>query len=119
MINYLRFFLYLFLSELRSVGVRVRDSSSGYYLFPDFEVCKAGLVPRGVRTADEFCRRMLDEAKVAVSSNAIFHESKRVLLFLQFLCRESFGFFTILLPFWVFSVFFAVAVDQSLSICRS
>ena len=55
------------------MGVRVRDSSSGYYLFPDFEVCKAGLVPKGIKTAEQFCQRMLEEAKVAVSSNAMFH----------------------------------------------
>ena len=54
--------------ELRSVGVRVHPSAGGFYLMPDFGVCKAGLKrDHGITTSDEMCNLMLKEAKVAVS----------------------------------------------------
>ncbi len=67
---YLRHYNY-YNRELRSVGVKVHPSSSGYYVFPDFGVCKPGLNALGVRTAEQFCARMLEEAGVAVSTSSV------------------------------------------------
>ena len=54
-------------SKLRSVGVKVHASAGGYYIFPDFEVCRQGLMEKAdVRTGQEMCNLMLKEAKVAV-----------------------------------------------------
>ena len=64
--------------ELQSVGVRVLPSNGGYYLMPDFEVCRSGLfkkkMMKGVaaaaaaKTSNQMCNIMLKEAKVAVSA---------------------------------------------------
>lgn len=52
--------------ELRSVGVKVVPSDGGYYLMPDFEVCRPGLLRKDAKTSDQMCSLMLKEAKVAV-----------------------------------------------------
>ncbi len=38
----------------------------GFYLFPNFEAYRENLEARGIRTSEEFCRRLLDETGVAL-----------------------------------------------------
>ena len=56
------------LRELRAVGVSVVDGDGGYYLFPDFEVCRKGLNAAGIFTGHDMCKAMLGEVAVCVST---------------------------------------------------
>ena len=42
-------------------------SQAGYYIFPDFAVCKPSLATRGITTGEQMCKIIMDEKKVAVS----------------------------------------------------
>ena len=42
-------------------------SQAGYYIFPDFAVCKPLLATRGITTGQQMCKLIMDEKKVAVS----------------------------------------------------
>ena len=42
-------------------------SQAGYYIFPDFAVCKPLLATRGITTGQQMCTLIMDEKKVAVS----------------------------------------------------
>ena len=42
-------------------------SQAGYYIFPDFAVCKPSLATRGITTGQQMCKLIMDEKKVAVS----------------------------------------------------
>jgi aspartate/methionine/tyrosine aminotransferase len=63
----MHFFIISTFSELRSVGVKVWPAEAGYYMMPDFEVCRPGLNRRGIKTGQQMAEKMLKEAKVAVS----------------------------------------------------
>ena len=43
--------------------------SSGYYIFPNFEVLRSALKRRGITTGEEMCEALFKEASVAVKSN--------------------------------------------------
>ena len=65
----LYFLLYRVTSrELTSIGVKAVKPTAGYYVFPDFEMLKPALNKRGVHTCQEMCEKLLEEAKVAVST---------------------------------------------------
>ncbi|BFZ24662.1 hypothetical protein BsWGS_27701 [Bradybaena similaris] len=52
--------------ELRSEGVSVVEPTSGYYIFPNFEVIRPALQKRGILTCQGMCDLMLSEIAVAV-----------------------------------------------------
>ncbi len=58
---------YVHYRELTSVGVKVNPSHGGYYLFPDFDICREKLNQIGVKNGQEMCDLILKEFKVAVS----------------------------------------------------
>ena len=49
--------------------MRVVPGEAGYYLFPDFEVCRRGLNQAGIYNGHQMCKAMLDEVAVCVSSH--------------------------------------------------
>lgn len=51
--------------SLREAGVEVGEPAGGFYLFPDFAPLRGALAARGIRSDEELCRRLLDEAGVA------------------------------------------------------
>ena len=53
--------------KLTDVGVQSAPSQAGYYIFPDFAVCKPLLATRGITTGQQMCKLIMDEKKVAVS----------------------------------------------------
>lgn len=57
----------VFPRELRSEGVSVVEPTSGYYIFPNFEVIRPALQKRGILTCQGMCDLMLSEIAVAVS----------------------------------------------------
>ncbi|XP_078485934.1 asparagine--oxo-acid transaminase-like [Ciona intestinalis] len=54
--------------KLSSCGVKVHSPSSGYYIFPDFEVIRAQLKKRGITTGTGMCDALLEEAGIALMS---------------------------------------------------
>ena len=42
-------------------------SEAGYYIFPDFEVCRNALKQRGIITGYDMCRDIMEKKNVAVS----------------------------------------------------
>lgn len=55
-----------FFSELQSIGVKCLAPTSGYYIFPDFEVMRPKLNERGIKTCEEMCQAMTKECSVVV-----------------------------------------------------
>ena len=53
---------------LKSVGVTSAPSEAGYYIFPDFEVCRHALAERGIITGQQMCKDIMDKKNVAVSN---------------------------------------------------
>lgn len=53
-------------SRLRSAGVAVEAPVGAFYVFPDFAPHREALARAGVETSAELCRRLLEEADVAV-----------------------------------------------------
>ena len=60
--------MYLFASELTSIGVKAMPSTAGYYFMPDFEAFRPGFNKRGIITGQDMCDAMLKECNVAVST---------------------------------------------------
>ena len=59
-------FYYYFNRMLEEVGVRVTGCGGGYYLFPDFEVCRPSLNAAGMFTGAEMCQAILEQESVSV-----------------------------------------------------
>ena len=50
------------------MGVKVVSPSSGYYIFPDFDVIRRELAQRDIQTGNQMCSAILKDINVAVSS---------------------------------------------------
>jgi aspartate aminotransferase len=59
-------------AAMRSFGVSVKDSDGGFYLFPNFEIYKLGLMKNGINSSKEFCTRLLEETGVALLPGSVF-----------------------------------------------
>ncbi|MGH7710254.1 MAG: pyridoxal phosphate-dependent aminotransferase [Gemmatimonadaceae bacterium] len=57
---------------LRDAGAHVEPPHGGFYLFPDYSGQAPQLHARGVHTASELCRRLLDETGVATLPGSVF-----------------------------------------------
>jgi aspartate aminotransferase len=57
---------------LRDAGAQVEPPHGGFYLFPDYSGHALQLRARGVDTASELCRRLLDETGVATLPGSVF-----------------------------------------------
>ena len=64
--------------KLTAVGVTSAPSQAGYYIFPDFEVCRNSLNKKGITTGQQMCREIMDTKNVAVSTMI---QSKNVIKF--------------------------------------
>jgi len=53
--------------SLKDAGVDVLPSGAGFYLFPNFEICRAKLAEKGVKTGQDFCDLLFEEQRIAVS----------------------------------------------------
>ena len=42
-------------------------SEAGYYIFPDFGVCRPGLAKKGITTGEQMCNEIMSKKSVAVS----------------------------------------------------
>ena len=52
---------------LIDVGVDVKPSQAGFYLFPNFELCREKLAAKGVKTGQDMCDLLFEEKRIAVS----------------------------------------------------
>ena len=52
---------------MKEAGVDVLPSEAGFYLFPNFEICRAKLAEKGVKTGQDFCDLLFEEQRIAVS----------------------------------------------------
>ena len=52
---------------MRNVGVDSTPSEGGYYIFPDFGVCRPGLAKKGITTGEQMCNEIMSKKSVAVS----------------------------------------------------
>lgn len=52
--------------ELQKVGVKCHPASAAFYLFPDFENCRAKLLEKGCKTGQQMCDLLFEEEKVAL-----------------------------------------------------
>jgi len=52
--------------SLKDAGVDVLPSGAGFYLFPNFEVCRAKLAEKGVKTGQDFCDLLFEEQRIAL-----------------------------------------------------
>jgi hypothetical protein len=52
---------------LGKVGVTSAPSQAGYYIFPDFYVCKLALAKKGITTGQEMCKEIMTRKNVAVN----------------------------------------------------
>merc|ERR1711892_140274 len=52
--------------SLIEVGVDVKRSQAGFYLFPNFEKCRAKLEAKGVKTGQDMCDLLFDEKRIAL-----------------------------------------------------
>ena len=59
-------------TRLQQVGVAVDIPDGAFYLFPDFEPLRPQLQERGVRTAEDLCREILEGTGVAVLPGTAF-----------------------------------------------
>ena len=63
-----RFPFYIFISrELTSIGVECIQPKAGSYIFLDFRVIAENLKKRGLKTSQQLCDALFDEAHVYVS----------------------------------------------------
>lgn len=53
-------------NELIKVGVTVHPATSGFYLFPNFELCREKLSQKGIKTGGEFCDYLFEHHRVAM-----------------------------------------------------
>ena len=61
-----------FVRELTRVGVKCTPSEAGYYILPDFDVCRESLNKKGVFTGREMCHMILEEKSVALLPGSDF-----------------------------------------------
>ena len=52
---------------LKKAGVTSAPSEAGYYIFPDFEVCRNAFIKKGIASGHEMCKEIMDRKNVAVS----------------------------------------------------
>ncbi|XP_072033728.1 aspartate aminotransferase-like [Amphiura filiformis] len=52
--------------QLTSVGVKAVMPTSGFYIFPDFEILKPAFDRRGIETCTQMCEALFEETNVAV-----------------------------------------------------
>jgi len=62
--------------RLRDAGVAVDDPEGAFYLFPNFEPHRKTLSARGITTSSQLCRRLLEEAGVAMLPGSAFGRSE-------------------------------------------
>ena len=48
------------------MGVASAPSQAGYYIFPDFAICKKKLAEKGITTGQQMCKEIFEKKKVAV-----------------------------------------------------
>ncbi|XP_039265530.2 aspartate aminotransferase-like [Styela clava] len=53
-------------NTLLDAGVKVSHPQAGYYIFPDFEIYREKFEARGIRTGEQMCDAILEEAGVAL-----------------------------------------------------
>ncbi len=58
--------------QLMGCGIRVEPPAGAFYLFPDLSPLRERLARRGIATSEEFCRRLLHEAGVAILPGSAF-----------------------------------------------
>jgi len=51
---------------LIDVGVDVKRSQAGFYLFPNFELCREKLAAKGVKTGQDMCDLLFEEKRIAL-----------------------------------------------------
>lgn len=59
-------------NKLISAGVDVPMPEGGFYLFPDFSAFKNKLAPKGIKTSQEFCSKLLNDTGVAILPGSDF-----------------------------------------------
>lgn len=59
-------------SELAAVGVKSCASTGGYYLMPDFEVCRSGMALDGITTCQQMCEAILAQYQVSLLPGSAF-----------------------------------------------
>ena len=52
---------------MKKAGVTSAPSEAGYYIFPDFEVCRNALIQKGITSGHKMCAEIMDKKNVAVS----------------------------------------------------
>lgn len=62
--------------RLRDAGVAVDDPEGAFYLFPNLEPHRNALSARGIATSSQPCRRLLEEAGVAMLPGSAFGRSQ-------------------------------------------
>ena len=70
---------------MKDAGVDVLPSGAGFYLFPNFEVCRAKLAQKGVKTGQDFCDLLFEEQRIAVSFERFY---KNVPFLVSFLMKN-------------------------------
>ena len=70
---------------MKDAGVDVLPSGAGFYLFPNFEVCRAKLAEKGVKTGQDFCDLLFEEQRIAVSFKRFY---KNVPFLVSFLMKN-------------------------------
>ncbi|MBA4503178.1 pyridoxal phosphate-dependent aminotransferase [Marinobacterium marinum] len=59
-------------ARLNEAGVTTAAPEGGFYLFPDFAPWRESLARVGIQTSDQLCRRLLEEAGVALLPGSAF-----------------------------------------------
>ena len=67
---------------MKDAGVDVLPSGAGFYLFPNFEICRAKLAEKGVKTGQDFCDLLFEEQRIAVSLKKNVFEIRYTILIL-------------------------------------
>jgi len=57
---------------LNKAGVTSAPSEAGYYIFPDFEVCRNALIQKGIKSGHEMCKEIMDKKNVALLPGSDF-----------------------------------------------
>lgn len=66
-------------ARLSGAGVKVARPDGAFYMFPDFEPMRHDLAERGIYSGEEMCRRLLQEAGVAILPGSSFGRPAREL----------------------------------------
>merc|ERR1712242_690607 len=56
---------------LIDVGVDVKRSQAGFYLFPNFELCREKLAAKGVKTGQDMCDLLFEEKRIAAERQPV------------------------------------------------